>query len=56
MSNKPTLEQLEALQARINSDIKRSRLLDVDGLKRSDPLLVNQRKVAQQIAEIKKAK
>lgn len=56
MSNKPTLEQLEALKARIDSDVNRSRQLDVDGLKHSDPLLVNQRNVAKQIAEIKKAK
>ena len=48
-----SLEELEALKNRLETDIKRSRLLDADGLSKHSPLLRNFESVKQEINKLK---
>lgn len=49
-----TLQELQALEARLEADVRRSRLLQVDGLTRNTPLIKNLEQVKRDIAEAKK--
>lgn len=53
MSNK-SLQELEALRERLEADVRRSRLLQADGLTRNTPLIRNLDQVKRDIAEAKK--
>lgn len=55
MSNK-TIEELEALKQRLESDINRSRIMDSGGLKNTDPLMRNFEQVKKDIANLKEGK
>jgi hypothetical protein len=48
-----TLEELQALQNRLETDIRRSRNADPDGLSRNSPLLKNYEQVQKDIKTIK---
>lgn len=50
-----TLTELEALRDRLEADVRRSRLLQADGLTRNTPLVKNLEQVQRDIAEVKKA-
>lgn len=49
-----TLQELEALRDRLQADVRRSRLIQADGLTNNTPLVKNLVKVQQEIAEAKK--
>lgn len=49
-----TLQELEALRDRLQADVRRSRLLQADGLTRNTPLIRNLEQVQRDIAEAKK--
>ncbi len=49
-----SLQELEALRNRIEADIRRSRLLQADGLRHNTPLMKNYEQVKRDIAEAKK--
>lgn len=51
-----TLQELEALRNRLDTDIKRSRQLDTNGLTRNSPLLKNFEQVNKDIAALKESK
>lgn len=50
-----TLAELEALRDRMEADIRRSRLIQADGLTRNTPLIRNYEQVKKDIAEAKKS-
>ena len=56
MTNTRTLEELQALKNRLESDINRSRLMDPNGLSRNSPLLNNFEQVKRDIANLKEGK
>lgn len=49
-----TLQELEALRDRLQADVRRSRLIQADGLNNNTPLVKNLQKVQAEIAEAKK--
>lgn len=49
-----SVQELEALRERLEADVRRSRLLQVDGLTRDTPLIRNLEQVKRDIAEAKK--
>lgn len=49
-----TLQELNALRERLEADVRRSRLLQADGLTRNTPLIRNLEQVKRDIAEAKK--
>jgi len=49
-----TLQELEAYRDRLQADVRRSRLLQVDGLTHNTPLIKNLEQVQRDIAEAKK--
>jgi hypothetical protein len=51
MSTEKTLEELNALRDRLEADVRRSRLIQVDGLSRNTPLIKNLEQVKRDIAE-----
>jgi hypothetical protein len=51
-----TLQELEALKNRLESDINRSRMIDSGGLRKTDPLVRNFEQVKRDIAELKEGK
>jgi hypothetical protein len=53
MSDNKTLEQLEALRQRLETDIRRSTNLDPGGLNRNTPLVRNYDQVQRDIAQLK---
>ena len=55
MSDK-TLQELEALKARLEHDINRSRVQDPHGLSNKSPLIRNFEQVKRDIATIKESK
>lgn len=50
-----SLQELEALRERLEADVRRSRLQQVDGLTHNTPLMRNLEQVKRDIAEVKKA-
>jgi hypothetical protein len=53
MTQVKTLEELEAYRNRLESDIRRSRMMDADGITKNSPLLVNFEQVNKDIAALK---
>lgn len=51
-----TLQELEALKNRLESDINRSRILDSNGLNNTSPLIRNFEQVKKDIANLKEGK
>jgi hypothetical protein len=48
-----SLEELESLKVRLEGDLRRSRMIDPDGITRSSPLFRNITNVNREIAEVK---
>ena len=54
MSDERTMEDLLAWQDRLESDIRRSRMMDDTGITRNSPLMKNLEKCKQEIANVVK--
>lgn len=50
---KRSLEELEALKFRLEGDLRRSRMIDPDGITRNTPLFRNLTNVNREIEEVK---
>jgi hypothetical protein len=47
-----TLEELQALQSRLEGDLRRSRMIDPDGITRNTPLIRNLEQVRKDIQTV----
>jgi hypothetical protein len=55
MSEQKTLQELESYQARLEADVRRSRMQDNFGLSKTDPLLRNLSNVKEEIKKLKES-